>query len=107
MGLCPFRACVRAACTGGTLSRKSLKGTWQAAGRLGKLAKENANGHPESGMPIDQAANCGSYWTEERNARRVLGGALSPPPLLFFESRTSTASAVVAASTHSPPLAPE
>ena len=44
--LCPFRACVRAACTGGTPSRKPLKGMWQAVRRLGKLAAENANGAP-------------------------------------------------------------
>ncbi len=80
---------------------------WQAAGRLGKLATEMRMGHPQAGIPHNQAANCGGYLTAETNARQALAGTLSTLPLLSFESRTSTAAAVVATSMHSPPLAPE
>ena len=47
------------------------------------------------------------YLTAETNARQALAGTLSTSPFRSLVSRTITASAVVATSTHSPPLAPE
>ena len=64
-------------------------------------------GHPRARMPHDFAAICAGYLTAETNARQALTGTLSTLPLRSLVSRTITASAVVATSTHSPPLAPE
>jgi hypothetical protein len=47
------------------------------------------------------------YFTAETNARHALAGTLSVALLRSLVSRTITAPAVVATSTHSPPLAPE
>ena len=47
------------------------------------------------------------YLSVETNARQALADTLSTLPFRSLVSRTITVSAVVATSTHSPPLAPE
>jgi hypothetical protein len=90
-----------------------MDGVWQPLPSLATLHASQENGETQTGTP--QAGNaprlrawsrCG-YFTAEMNTRHALAGTLSVPLPRFLVSRTITELAVVATSTHSPPLAPE